>query len=210
MTKFTPLQIASMKREVRKLSKSTGKPNWQCLDEIAQAEGYSDWPMLMIANRVKTKGSVTAPNPPQDRARKIKTALLEYVQQLKSSSVSSLCKINGSIWVDKEDVIQDNVGVYSFHALGPASDVITQEYGDRLAAMCILDLKGITGCFVYAPEDEDEQDEEDIALQLREGFIVHSEENYLKVLIETIEYFFDSDWDRMNENIDELIFQRTE
>ena len=154
---FTAAQIYCFKREAKSISKTSGLSHSHSLDFIAKREGFSNWPMLL---KNSANSQINPDNSTQLTPNSFHDCIRDFIEYMDQESVDCICRRNGSIWVQLDDVILNELDDDSFIVLGKAQDGAVKEYASRHNLVLVVDYDGMADRFVSNTEiDFDEDDE---------------------------------------------------
>ena len=148
---FTQTQIDYFKRQAKKISKASGITHSEALAGIARREKFKNWSTLM--------SHTTVPSVAEDRDEfeNYKQVLSQFIENLSDEKIHSILRNAGSIWIDADDALNDNISVKSLVALGQVHDGITAQYALKIDAILALNFAGLGDMFVFQ-DDDDEND----------------------------------------------------
>lgn len=194
MSNFSSNQIQRFKREATALKKQLSISQSESLNFIAKREGYSNWPMLMKAFNSQIPSTNSNFN-----AQDLLEICLNFIQNLNDAQVFTLCW-NGSLWIDREDFLSDQVTVESLDAMGSAGDSAIRQYADGLGIILLTNFDGIADQFILG------SDEDDFGNQLVPS---HNQEIYTptvgrRVLISCLSNSLDGDFDSLVARLDSV------
>lgn len=179
-TKFSPKQIQNLKSRAKKIKSASGINHCQALDQIAIENGFKNWSMLAKSSAITNDDSLL-------------TRCKNYINHIGDEDVHRLCK-NGSLWIKKDDVLNNRITLKSFESLGSRSNQITIQFASRIGAVLLTDFDGIYDSF----ESENENSENTDSQLPR-----YTHESGRKVLIDSLVFSIDSDEEAMLVYIDE-------
>ena len=111
---------------------------------------------------------------------------IQFLDCLDESSIRTLCS-GGSIWIDREDVLNSRVNLSSFHVLGWAQCGFTRQNAWRLEAELMFDMEGMAEHFIF----DGDVDENDQPVQPSENVVMYSTELGLQKMKSELEFSFD-------------------
>jgi len=203
--RFTQSQIDFFKREAKKISKKMALTHSQALDVIARRETFKNWSMLM-AYTTSASANEILPSAGGDDGKQenYKRALYQFIESLGDGEIHSLVRNAGSIWIDADDALNNNISSRSCVALGLAYDGSTTEYARRIGAILALDFDGIGDIFVFLDDasDDDDDDDENVSPKIGVGQILYSPVTGKSALLDCIQYSdFDSFCMRLEQHL---------
>ena len=149
MSNFSSNQIKSFKREATALKKQLSISQSESLNFRAKREGYSNWPTLMKAFNNQIPSTYSNFN-----AQDLLEICLDFIQNLNDAQVFTLCW-NGSLWIDREDFLSDQVTVESLDAMGSVGDSAIRQYAAGLGSILLTSFDGIADQFILEDDEDD-------------------------------------------------------
>ena len=129
---ITQNQIDYFKRQAKKISKASGITHSEALDGIARREKFKNWSTLMshttVSSAPETVLSVTDDS---NQFENYKKFLSQFIENLSDEKIQSMLRNAGSIWIDADDALNNNISVKSLIALGQVLDGITTQYASN-------------------------------------------------------------------------------
>ncbi|GAC1607403.1 MAG: hypothetical protein NVS3B3_10190 [Aquirhabdus sp.] len=154
--KFTQNQIEYFKRQAKKISTASGISHSEALHGIAKREKFKNWPTLMT-HAIVSSVPETVPPVPDDHNQfdDYKRTLYQFIENLSDDKIYSILRNGGSIWIDADDALNDNISVKSLVALGQAHDGLTTQYALKIDAILALNFAGLGDMFVFQGDDDE-------------------------------------------------------
>lgn len=158
---YTRLMIDRLRREAKRIARSTGHPLHVVQKEIAFREGFSGWELLVRAavdplpaktNKLlpTASGSLTP-----ELADHVTTVCTKFIKSLSDEETYRACW-SGSIWIRLDDVAKGKVNLKSFQVLGNRHDGFWSEIGQSHGLACLLNFDGLAEYFVLESDLDDD------------------------------------------------------
>lgn len=132
----------------------------------------------------------------------LREACIEFIGSLDAYDVRRLCW-SGSLWVNLQDAITNDVQAESLHALGVATDQMTRQYGRQIGAVLVINFNGLADGF--AVEDDDDDANDDHPRFAGPDQIMYSTEAGRQALLNCFGYAFEGDYDGLVVCLDEYL-----
>lgn len=164
---FTLLDIDRLRREAKRLARSTEVPLHEAQAQIANREGFRGWERLVRASK---KFSLPVAHAHTDELKPsedgnighaltahVTATCVKFINRLSEADIFRACW-SGSIWIRLRDVQEGTVNVDSFEVLGPYEDRFWKDIGLSQGMVCLLNFDGLAESFVL--EDDEDYDGE--------------------------------------------------
>jgi hypothetical protein len=107
--------------------------------------------------------------------------------------------MNGSIWLQVDDAIADEISMHSFCALGNTTDTITVQQAWQFEAILAINFEGLADKFVL----ESDVDQDDQLAKVGEWQVLYSPYVGREELISCLDHSFDGDFEHINQRVRE-------
>lgn len=145
-------RMEKMRREAKKIARSTDLTHYQALDLQAQKLGYASWADLNEKWNLALAGEASHPPEPLDQ---VVLATRLFLNSCSDNDIYWLCR-GGSLWVRASEVKAGDLKELRFVVMGSASDSVTIEESKHRRLLLLSDYESIDGLFVFEGDTDTE------------------------------------------------------